>query len=152
MSHMDQVSFSTIKCILEKIFSLDWLKAISSASMVMYSFLFNEPKILIAVYVLIAIDTATGFAKAIKEKSVSSGAFFRVAMKCLIYFILIATGRLVDMCVPIPFASPIMESFLVITEALSIMENISQLGFPVPLKLVKVLKIFQDKGVKIKKK
>jgi phage-related holin len=38
-----------------------------------------------------------------------------------------------------------MDSFLVLTEAISILENISKLGFPVPTTLVKLLKTYYDK-------
>lgn len=119
------------------------LKAVGTAFLAFISWMFEgKAEVLGVVYILILFDTVTGLAIAWKQKSVASRGFFQVAVKCLVYFILILTGRLVDKVVPVPFASTIMESFLVITEAISIMENLGKLNFPVPLGLIKRMKVF----------
>jgi len=148
MTHANELTISSCKNILLNIAQFKLSKAAWSMVVCSYSWLFTDIHVLIAVYILILFDTVTGFCKACKNENLSSGIFFRVVIKCSVYFILILTGRLVDKSVPIPFAATIIESFLVITEALSIMENLSQMGFPVPIKLVKLLKIFGEEKVK----
>lgn len=148
MAQVDILTIDTCKEIFNQITKYHWLKASLSILACGYVWLFNNPKILIAVYILIIFDTVTGTFKAVKKKDISSTAFFRVLIKCLIYFILIITGRLVDKVVPVGFASSIIESFLVVTEALSIIENLSWLGFPVPIQLVRILKQFSETSQK----
>lgn len=96
------------------------------------------------IFTLIIFDTITGFAKAYKNNMVSSSGFFRFALKILIYFILLATGSILDHVLPIHNtlkALTVVSSFLAITEAISILENIADLGYAVPTKLVSLLKI-----------
>jgi toxin secretion/phage lysis holin len=95
------------------------------------------------IFTLIIFDTITGFLKAFKRNEVSSSGFFRFALKLLVYFILLATGSILDKVLPLPglfSALTVMASFLAITEALSILENIAGLGYAVPAKLISLLK------------
>lgn len=95
---------------------------------------------LAAVTALIFIDTISGAYKAWKSGKLSSHGFFRFALKCTVYLLLIATAALVDKTLPMGFASVIMITFLAATEAISIMENMRALGFAVPMLLVSRLK------------
>lgn len=98
---------------------------------------------LTVIFILIIFDTVTGFAKAFKNHDVSSSGFFRFALKILVYFILLATGSILDHVVQISGVSAltIVSAFLAITESLSILENIAGLGYAVPAKLVSLLKL-----------
>jgi hypothetical protein len=51
---------------------------------------------------------------------------------------MLITAALVDKSTPVGFAVPITASFLSMTEAISIFENISKLGFLVPTKLLSI--------------
>lgn len=102
--------------------------------------------ILGSVFVLVLIDLVTGVAKSMKNEHPSSRGFFRSATKLTVYFLMILTSKLIDKSLPYPIASSIMNSFLVVTEGISILENIYLLGYPVPTILVKKLKVFIDKG------
>lgn len=99
-------------------------------------------KVLLSVYLLICFDALTGVLVALKEKTISSRGFYRSAVKCVVYFIMLLVGRIVDKQTPIQLAAPILDTYLIITEAISILENISKLGFPVPKKIVEKLNIF----------
>lgn len=99
--------------------------------------------ILGSLFALIVFDTFTGVWCAVKAKEVSSRGFYRTTVKCLVYFIMLIVARIVDKSVLIPFASTIMDSFLVVTEAISILENISKLGFMVPQVIISKLKVLQ---------
>ena len=144
MSFLDHVSVQTHKDIIQRVLDLNIIKGVGAVALSIYGTIFSDHKVLIAVYTLIAIDTVLGFLAACRRKEISSSAFFRVLIKCTVYFAMILTGRLVDQVVPIAFASSIIESFLVMTEALSILENSSKLGVPIPIKLVKMLKQMGD--------
>ena len=100
---------------------------------------------LVVVTVLIFLDTVTGVIKAAKAGNLSSGGFFRFALKCMVYFILMATAALVDKVMPIPFASIIMITFLAATEAISVMENLGAAGYAVPTSLINRLRSFSSK-------
>lgn len=96
------------------------------------------------IFTLIIFDTITGFAKAYKNHVISSSGFFRFALKIVIYFILLATGSILDHVLPIHSslkALTVVSSFLAITEAISILENIADLGYAVPSKLISLLKL-----------
>jgi len=149
---MQQFSGVNLKNIFLNVTEINFGKIIVSFLALTYNYLFqNDASILMIIYLLICIDTITGFWIAYRKRNIKSSAFVRVTMKCFIYFLLIIVGRLVDNVVPVKFAATIMESFLAITEALSILENIGKLGFPVPTKLIKILLIFSEKKHKNKK-
>lgn len=146
MSHKTHFDPGTAWGIFSKIFSAAHIKAVVATCGLALSWVFEgESQVLISVYLLLIIDTITGLAYAGKTKQISSRGFYRVAIKCMVYFVMIVVSRIVDKHVPIAFAAPIMDSFLVMTEALSILENLSKCGFPVPTKLVKLLQIYWDK-------
>lgn len=102
------------------------------------------------VMVLVLFDTITGFMKAYKQNNVSSSGFFRFASKIVIYFILMATGALLDKLAEgfAVKALTLIASFLAMTEAISIMENIGALGFAIPSQLMKLLKLAKDGSTK----
>jgi len=58
---------------------------------------------------------------------------------------MLIVGRLVDKTYQVAWVSAIIDGFIATTEAISILENISKLGYPVPLFLVTKLKAFYEK-------
>ena len=138
------VDKNELQSVMEQLTSHSLMKGLLSLSLLAFSWLFNDNYTgLIVVFVLIILDTGTGFIKAAKAKEVSSAGFYNFATKLLVYFILIMVGRLVDKTVPVHFASSIVETFLAATEAISIMENLGQLGAPIPKRLLDILKVLQ---------
>lgn len=135
------------KQIFSKIFEALPIKAFFALIAVPFSWIFQqETSILISVYTLLALDTFTGIACAIKNEGLESSKLSRILWKCLIYFIMLVVGRIVDKHLPIAMAAPIMDAFIVATEGLSILENISTLGFPVPTAIISLLKKYRDKN------
>lgn len=108
-------------------------------------------QLLLVMFILIILDTFTGFWVAYKSHIVSSYGFFRFSAKLTVYFVMILTAALLDKELPIAMAVPVMSSFLTVTEAISIFENISKLGFPVPTKLVQRLNEFRSKELRQEK-
>lgn len=144
--HKTHFDMAIVEDLLKNIINFFPIKAILSLIGLSLSWIFNgDVEILKTIYILIGIDTFLGIWYAGKCRELSSRGFYRVAVKCTIYFLMIIVGRLVDKHAPIGFAAPIMDSFLVGTEAFSILENISKLGFPVPQKLIKLMKVSYEK-------
>ncbi len=137
---MNMMTCGNIKIVIDKVLAYKFSKLIGGVTLCLYNWLFEDPQIFAAVYILIIFDTISGFSVACKSKTVTSRDFFRSIIKGFVYFIMIITGRIVDKVVPLTFASTIIESFLVITEGLSILENLNKLGFPIPNKLLNILK------------
>lgn len=122
------------------------LKAIMAGLMIALSWSFNgEYQALIAIYTLVVFDFCTGTYCAVVNGVWSSrrslagiGKFFR-------YLVYMMIARMIDKVVPLPFASPLMDTYIVVTEAGSILENFSKIGYAVPTLLLSKLKHFYDK-------
>jgi toxin secretion/phage lysis holin len=133
---------------MDKKFLVDNLeiKIIISAFMVAISWVFNaEYEALIVIFSLRFIDFSTGTMWAIKNKCWCSSASTKGIYKTGVYFILMLSCRLADKTFPVPFASPILDTWIVVTELGSIIENFHKMGYSVPVMLVNKLKSFQEK-------
>lgn len=121
------------------------LKALVSLGAVYIDWVFGSKKeTLLIIGLLVLLDTVTGVMKAYKKCRISSASFFRTAIKCFVYFILLTTGACVDKTTPFPFALVTMATYLSITEAISIIENLGAMGYPVPTVLVGRLKALRN--------
>lgn len=140
-----------MKSILTKLFSQIEIKLILAQIFMFLSWSFDgKVQIIYTVYSLIAIDTVTGLWAVIKLEGlsgVSSRKFFRAPAKFTVYLVFLYVSRMVDRGLPLNLAAPIMDAFLVTTEAVSILENFAKLGYPVPTFLITKLKeIYQKKS------
>ena len=141
-SHLD---YEGLKHVFSKLLDMIPMKIIIATLFTGISWVFDgKVQILATIYILIFLDTFTGVWFAVRQKSVSSRGFYRVITKCFAYFIMIVVGRLVDKNIPLPLASPIIDAFLVTTEAVSILENLGKLQFPIPMALITKLKSFYE--------
>lgn len=100
----------------------------------------NDYQILWTLLFLIIIDTLTGMWYAIKTKSFTSRGFYKASIKIFVYFIMILVSRIIDKHTPVQFAATMMDAFLVLTEAYSILENFGKLGYSVPSEFLKKIK------------
>ena len=132
MQYSQEFNLENWKTIFTNIMAMGWFKALIAGISIASEWMFGaHQEALIVVFVLVILDSITGLAKAIKAQDVRSCGFFRFASKLMIYLIMMGTAGLVDKVLPIKLGATIVYSFLAVTEALSIMENISILGFPV---------------------
>ena len=92
---------------------------------------------------LIVIDTIAGAYKAYLKSDLSSALFKKSFTKIFLYSLLVTTGRLIDKAVPLVFAPMVIETFIAVTEGLSIIENTAEAGLPVPKRFVRRLKSIQ---------
>lgn len=133
MKFTDNLNVVTIKSIFANLLHNASWKALLSTVLVSFNWVFQyEKEGLLVIFLLIGVDTITGFLSAFKENDLQSGKFFRVCMKCFIYFTLIGTSALVDKVLPLKFAATMTMTFLGMTEGISVFENLNKLGkFPV---------------------
>jgi len=104
---------------------------------------------------LILIDTFTGIALACRFKRFSSNGLRKAVNKIAMYSISIITARLLEMGIlyfyQTFFVSQFIVGFLILTEVISIIENLVLLGVPIPKDFISVLlkniKIFGLEGI-----
>lgn len=124
------------------------LKSLFGSFAIVAGWTFNgEYQALIAIFSLVTIDFLTGTHHAVKTNTWTSRRCREGIVKYFRYLTFMFVARMVDKVVPLPFAAPLMDSFIVINEAGSILENFDKLGHNVPLFLIEKFKsYFKDKG------
>lgn len=97
----------------------------------------------IVLLVLIGIDTTTGMAKALKYKRFSSKGLSRIAKKFITYSLAIISVRLLEYGIlnlyETTLITQILLAYLVITETISILENLTALGVPIPSNFIPII-------------
>ena len=142
---MRQMTLETCREIIVSTSQYPLQKVIVALGSCSWAYLFGNGKVLIPVFALVMLDAIVGVWRAKKEKRFrGSRGFSRSCAKFFIYLIMIGTASILDKEFPGNYASLTMKSFLMVTEAISILENIGALGWPVPLKLLKFLNMFKD--------
>lgn len=146
---MDRFSYADLKFILFKISDFFYLKTFVASVFVALSWAFNgKTEILIVIYSLVVIDTITALWAVLKNqgwRGLSSRKSFRGAEKFIVYLVFLYVTRMIDKTLPLTLASPVMDAFLVVTEAVSILENFNKLGYPAPVLLINRLKAIIEK-------
>lgn len=101
---------------------------------------------LYALIVFVVVDYLTGIMVAVLKKELSSEVGFHGIFKKVVIFALVAVGHIVDLYV-IQNGSVIRTAvifFYLSNEGISILENASVIGLPVPQKLKDVLEQLKD--------
>lgn len=101
-----------------------------------------------ALVALVIIDYITGVILAICEKKVSSNIGFKGISKKVMIFALVALGNIIDTKI-IGTASTIrtmLIMFYLSNEGISIFENASKMGLPLPQKLKEILQQIGEKN------
>ena len=130
---------------MEKIFN--WISIIGgTVSGLAVSFFGGLDKIMIALLVLIVLDYATGILKAIYNKQLSSEIGFKGIIKKVVLLVVVGVSVLVQNNFGIPAIREIVIMFFVTNEAISLLENASQMGVPISDKLKDTLLQLRDKN------
>ena len=106
--------------------------------------------LLVALIVFMALDYITGIMCAILDKKLSSAVGFKGAMKKALILILVGVANVVDVHV-VGTGSALRGAvicFYLSNEGLSLLENASYIGLPVPEKLKNVLAQLHGRGDK----
>ena len=111
-------------------------KLLASPPLVIYSTLFGgDGHILAAFYILFFIDMAAGLAAALKNRCFRFRRLGLWAVKFMTYSLCIGIAGLVNLALARSLGLPLLDvvlTILIASEALSIFENLSELGCPVP--------------------
>ena len=94
-----------------------------------------------ALLTFIILDYITGVINAIIEKKLNSEVGFRGILKKITIFLLVAMGNLIDVYI-LKIGASVRTSiifFYIANEGISILENVSKIGIPIPEKLQAVL-------------
>lgn len=142
-------NLDSVKKIFQKLIDNIHLKIIFANIAILLSWMFDgEMQVLRTVFSLVLIDVVTGVWAILKVQGWSefkSREFVVGPIRFFVYIILMFVARSVDKSFPLHWAAPIMDTFIVCTEAKSILENFGKLGYPVPLIMVEKLKGFIQK-------
>ena len=104
--------------------------------------------LIIALVVFVAVDYLTGILCAIEDKSLSSEVGFKGIAKKVVIFLLVGIANILDVEV-IGTGSVLRTAvifFYLSNEGISILENSTHLGLPVPKKLKDVLEQIHDRS------
>ena len=113
------------------------------------SFLGGRDNLLIALMAFILIDFATGMLAAAISGNLSSKVGHRGVLKKLAYFLLVGFAHVVDVYVihvETEYKFRALAIVLILAnEGISILENLAELGVPIPQKLLSLFKNMKDK-------
>jgi toxin secretion/phage lysis holin len=101
--------------------------------------------LLYALIFMVVADYLTGVIKAIYNKKLSSEVGYKGILKKVCIFIMVAIGVLIDSIIPYegePFRTAVI-FFYISNEGISLIENLAEIGLPIPKKIVKVMEQLQ---------
>lgn len=123
-------------------------KSISSITLTIMAYLVgaNHFEMLYALIVLVVIDFVTGVAASrYMGHTISSKTSFRSASKFVVYMLFVAAAHLAENIIPgETYFEVVVASFLALTEFISIIENIGNMDFAIPKKLLTKLHEYRD--------
>ena len=101
---------------------------------------------IIAMIVFMLLDYITGIVKALHLKDLDSKMATKGLLKKFTFFIAAFTGWAIDLFFNIPFSvGTIISAWIIVTEILSIFENLVNCDIPIPQSIIKYFKRFKDK-------
>ena len=132
----------------EKVFA--WARGCLSLFAGMTSYLYgNMNGLLVALFVSIVLDYATGIIKAGIKKELASEIGFKGILKKMLILMVVALAHLIDNCVGSGETwRNIAIVFYICNEGLSILENIIACGVPIPEKIKNALQAMQEDNEK----
>ena len=114
---------------------------------IMGGFLGGKDGLLYALLILVILDYITGVLNAIDQKRLSSSVGYKGIARKVLIFVLVGTANVVDVYIlgkaGVLRATVIF--FYISNEGVSILENASYLGLPIPQKFQSVLKQLHQK-------
>jgi toxin secretion/phage lysis holin len=101
-----------------------------------------------ALVIVIILDYVTGILKAIYNKELSSQIGYKGIVKKVLVFVVVALANVVQVQMGVELIREIAIIFFATNEGLSILENASQMGLPIPQKIKDVLLQLRGEGAK----
>jgi len=118
-----------------------WAKCLGAIGMLILQFSFGTIgfQIILAVILLIIIDTITGIVGAYKQKDpISSKRFFDSVIKLIFFPMIIAAASIVQTAIgtSVLLIPQVVAGYLAMHEFLSIIENFEKIGYKIPQKIL----------------
>ena len=125
------------------------IKIIGALTYPCFMFLFDikQAQGLVAIFVLILIDFATGYGAAkMCGEPIRSSKIRHTVIKMITYYAMIASAHLVEIGLPtmIQYVDETVLAFLLVTEFVSLLENMGKMGYSTPQRLLNQLRDFKD--------
>ena len=109
------------------------------------SFLFGAWHITLGILaVLVVLDILTGITKGFMLKEVRSRKLSNGLFRKAGFVALIILANMIDLWIGVPFFRNLVIGLLIGNEAISIVENLTQMGVPIPKKFIKFLEIVKE--------
>lgn len=109
------------------------------------SFLFGAWHITLAILAALAVlDIFTGIVKGFMLKEVRSRKLSNGLFRKAGFVALIILANMIDLWIGVPFFRNLVVGLLIANEAISILENLTQMGVPIPKKLIQFLQIVKE--------
>lgn len=122
------------------------------AMMASGSFLFGAWHITLGILaVMVVLDIISGITKGFMLKEVRSRKLSNGLFRKAGFVFLIILANMMDMWVGFPIFRHLVVGLLIANEAVSILENLTQMGVPIPKKLIKFLEVVKDNDGAISK-
>lgn len=129
---------------MEKIFN--WISVVGGVvGGTIVSLLGGWDKIIMALLILMVLDYITGVIKGIYNKELSSEIGFKGLLRKVLILVVVAVAVIAEQHMGIPAIREMVIMFFAVNEAISILENASQMGLPIPEKLKDILLQLRDK-------
>lgn len=130
---------------MEKLFN-SFSMAVGTIGGLIVSFLGGWDGLAIVLVAFIVLDYFTGILKAIYTKHLSSEIGIKGIIKKVLILVVVGVAVLLETNLSIPAIREIVMMFFICNEGISLLENISQMGIPVPKKLKNVLLQLREKN------
>ncbi len=104
--------------------------------------------IFVGIMMLCFIDFVTAIARDKKlNRVISSQKAVRTPIKIAVYAMLVSAGFITQSIIGISFLpiASIISGFIAVTELISVLENVGQMGYVIPKKLLNMLKDYENK-------
>ena len=129
-----------------------YIRGIAAAAISLLTYLFGGIDTLMAALVaMMCIDFVTGIIKAVTMRDVSSEKMFMGGAKKIGIMFIIATANIIDNVLELGgVLRSVTISYFIANEGISMLENWSLMGLPVPQRLRNVLRELKGEGSKDK--
>lgn len=148
---MEHIMNGTIES-LKSMCQITFAKCVAALGLVIANIAFGsiDGTVIVGIGMLIIIDFITALIRELKlGKPIESKKTIKTAIKMVVYGLLVSAGYITEAtiglnAIDLPIAE-IISAFIAITELVSILENVGQMGYVVPQKLLNVLQDYTKK-------
>lgn len=121
------------------------ISIISASIGIVFGFLYGcIPEIFLVLIALASLDFLTGLVSAYVNKQLSSKVSFNGILRKVVMFIVVAMAHMIDKALNLNIVMNATIMFYIANECLSIIENSSKIGLPIPQKIIEALEQIKE--------